>query len=223
MILPSSAGLRHRERRSDRRSPRYPRPCAPRSCSMSGLWHAQSRGAQPLRSPSCRSAEPRSAGDAAPTRPTLLLPPSHLPPPHLRRAAATADTPTSPTDAPPRAGPDPDRPCSGRADRCTSDRSPGNADQPRYDAAPPASPPAAKADPPRAIGIDDWAIRKGQTYGTLVVDLERRCPVDLLPDRSALTVTAWLRRHPGVQICDLRSSWQRGRTRIRTDYCDSTS
>jgi transposase len=56
------------------------------------------------------------------------------------------------------------------------------------------------ADPPRAVGIDDWAIRKGRTYGTLVVDLERRRPIDLLPDRSAVTVTAWLRRHPGVQI-----------------------
>jgi transposase len=45
--------------------------------------------------------------------------------------------------------------------------------------------PLRKADPPRAIGVDDWAIRKGRTYGTPVVDLERRCPIDLLPDRSA--------------------------------------
>jgi len=64
--------------------------------------------------------------------------------------------------------------------------------------------PLPRADPPRAVGravgIDDWAIRKGQTDGTLVVDLERRCPIDLLPDRSGATVAAWLRRHPGIQI-----------------------
>jgi transposase len=60
--------------------------------------------------------------------------------------------------------------------------------------------PLPRADPPRAVGIDDWAVRKGRTYGTLLVDLERRCPIDLLPDRSGVTVAAWLRRHPGIQI-----------------------
>ena len=50
----------------------------------------------------------------------------------------------------------------------------------------------------RVIGIDDWAQRKGQIYGTIVVDLERRCVVDLLPDRSAETVVRWLRAHPEV-------------------------
>lgn len=60
--------------------------------------------------------------------------------------------------------------------------------------------PLPRSDPPRAVGIDDWAIRKGRTYGTILVDLERRCPIDLLPDRSEVTVAAWLRRHPGIQI-----------------------
>lgn len=60
--------------------------------------------------------------------------------------------------------------------------------------------PLPAADPPRAVGIDDWAIRKGRTYGTLLVDLDRRRPIDLLPDRSGATVAAWLRRHPGIQI-----------------------
>lgn len=36
---------------------------------------------------------------------------------------------------------------------------------------------------PRVIGIDDWAWRRGQSYGTLVVDLERNRPIDVLPDR----------------------------------------
>ena len=53
---------------------------------------------------------------------------------------------------------------------------------------------------PRVIGIDDWAWRKGQRYGTIVVDLERNRPIDLLSDRQADTVAAWLKAHPGVEI-----------------------
>jgi transposase len=54
--------------------------------------------------------------------------------------------------------------------------------------------------PPRVVGIDDWAWRKGQRYGTIVVDLERRDVVDLLPDREADTVAAWLKAHPGIEV-----------------------
>jgi len=50
------------------------------------------------------------------------------------------------------------------------------------------------------IGIDDWASRKGRRYGTIVVDLEQGCPVDLLEDRLAKTVAAWLRAHPEVTV-----------------------
>jgi transposase len=53
---------------------------------------------------------------------------------------------------------------------------------------------------PRVIGIDDWAWRRGQRYGTLIVALERNRPVDLLPDRDAQTVAAWLQSHPGIEI-----------------------
>ena len=42
--------------------------------------------------------------------------------------------------------------------------------------------------------------RKGLRYGTLVVDLEHHCPIDLLPDRQAETVTQWLKRHPSIAI-----------------------
>ena len=43
---------------------------------------------------------------------------------------------------------------------------------------------------PEVIGIDDWAWRKGHRYGTIVVDLERGCPIDVLEDRLAETVAA---------------------------------
>jgi len=52
----------------------------------------------------------------------------------------------------------------------------------------------------RVVGIDDWAWRKGQSYGTILVDLERRTVIDLLPDRSAASAAAWLALHPGIEI-----------------------
>jgi transposase len=52
----------------------------------------------------------------------------------------------------------------------------------------------------RILGVDDWAWKKGQTYGTILVDLELRRPIELLPDRSTETVEAWLGAHPEVEI-----------------------
>jgi transposase len=53
---------------------------------------------------------------------------------------------------------------------------------------------------PTVLGVDDFAWKKGQTYGTILVDLERHQVVDLLPDRSAESLAAWLQQHPGVKI-----------------------
>ncbi len=53
---------------------------------------------------------------------------------------------------------------------------------------------------PQVLGVDDWALRRGATYGTILVDLEARHVVDLLADRTAATLDAWLRRHPDVQV-----------------------
>ena len=50
------------------------------------------------------------------------------------------------------------------------------------------------------VGIDDFAFRRGQRYGTIVCDLERRRPVTLLPDREQATSQAWLSDHPSITI-----------------------
>src|SRR5437870_9406535 len=59
------------------------------------------------------------------------------------------------------------------------------------------------SNPPDVLGVDDWAWRKGHTYGTILVDLEQHCVVDLLPCRSAESFEAWLRG-----ICVLNRGWQ---------------
>jgi len=57
-------------------------------------------------------------------------------------------------------------------------------------------PPAA----PQIIGVDDWSIRKGRTYGALIVDLERKKPIDVLPDAKAETFATWLQAHPNITV-----------------------
>jgi transposase len=52
----------------------------------------------------------------------------------------------------------------------------------------------------QAVGLDEWAWRRGHRYGTILVDLTTHRVVDLLPDRSATTVAAWLAQHPTITV-----------------------
>ncbi|KAF0127520.1 MAG: transposase family protein [Methylocystaceae bacterium] len=52
----------------------------------------------------------------------------------------------------------------------------------------------------RVVGVDDWAWRKGSTYGTIIVDLEQRAVVDLIPERAAGMTVDRFKKHPGVEI-----------------------
>jgi transposase len=60
--------------------------------------------------------------------------------------------------------------------------------------------PMPDAPTPRVLGVDDWAKRKGQSYGTILIDHERQVTIELLPDRMPETLAQWLREHPGVEI-----------------------
>lgn len=60
--------------------------------------------------------------------------------------------------------------------------------------------PRPHGDDPEIIGVDDWAWRRGHHYGTILVDLERRRPLDLLPDRKADSLAAALKGYPSATL-----------------------
>jgi transposase len=58
----------------------------------------------------------------------------------------------------------------------------------------------ATASTPKIVGIDEWAIRKGQTYATILVDLETRRPIALLLDAKLEMVEQWLKEHSSIEV-----------------------
>jgi transposase len=68
------------------------------------------------------------------------------------------------------------------------------------------SAPDEPAPPPRYVGVDDWAIRRGHNYGTILIDLERHCVIDILPGRDGEELKKWLKDHPGVEVI-ARDRW----------------
>lgn len=65
---------------------------------------------------------------------------------------------------------------------------------------------------PRVLGTGGWAWRKGRTWGTILIDLEKRRPVDVLPDRTADGPERWLEAHPGIEVAqgDHSTEYARG-------------
>ena len=60
--------------------------------------------------------------------------------------------------------------------------------------------PLVSPEPFTKIGLDDFAFRRGRTYGTLIVNLETHRLIDILPDRTAATVTSWPAAHPDIDV-----------------------
>ncbi len=60
-------------------------------------------------------------------------------------------------------------------------------------------PPPSDA-PVRVLGLDDFAMRRGDSYGTIFVNLETGKPLDLLPDRTAEAILPWLKRHQEIEV-----------------------
>ncbi|MEM7769700.1 MAG: transposase [Cyanobacteria bacterium P01_A01_bin.37] len=71
----------------------------------------------------------------------------------------------------------------------------------------------------KILGVDDFALRKGHHYGTILVDLETNHPIALLPNRTAETLATWLKDHPGIEILsrDRSKTYKRGMTQGAPD------
>ena len=62
------------------------------------------------------------------------------------------------------------------------------------------SQPLPKIKQPRVLGVDDWAYRKGVSYGTILIDMETSRPIDMLPSRKGRDLKKWLMKYKDVEI-----------------------
>src|SRR5271165_1566113 len=149
---------------------------------------------------SARPSRPRNAGDPPAAPGPLALPERCVRAANLHRTFLQGLRSIRTTDQASRRDHRRSRACPRRTSRPTLNAQARDAGQRRY--GDPASQRSARlpALPQliRVLGVDDWAWCKGQTFGTILVDLERRQVVDLLPTRSADSLGEWLAQHPEV-------------------------